>query len=107
MPRLLRDLGTSTCGLSVREAARRLERYGPNTLRRAGRATLAYQHDSGTAYVALSGQAELIDERGIVTWSVELPPLGRRAVTLEYRVKSQRGRPPSGSGRASPRGETR
>jgi uncharacterized protein (TIGR02231 family) len=35
--------------------------------------------------------ARAIDERGIVTWSVELPPLGRRAVTLEYRVKSQRG----------------
>jgi hypothetical protein len=27
----------------------------------------------------------------MVTWSVELPPLGRRAVTLEYRIKSQRG----------------
>ena len=25
------------------------------------------------------------------SWSVELPPLGRRAVTLEYKVKSQRG----------------
>jgi uncharacterized protein (TIGR02231 family) len=35
--------------------------------------------------------ARSIDERGMVTWSVELPPLGRRAVTLEYRVKSQRG----------------
>lgn len=35
--------------------------------------------------------ARAIDERGLVTWSVELPPLGRRAVTLEYRVKSQRG----------------
>ena len=32
-----------------------------------------------------------IDDRGLVSWSVELPPLGRRAVTLEYRVKSQRG----------------
>lgn len=32
-----------------------------------------------------------IDDRGLVTWSVELPPLGRRAVTLEYRVRSQRG----------------
>jgi hypothetical protein len=28
VPRLLRDLGTSTCGLSAREAARRLERAG-------------------------------------------------------------------------------
>ncbi|HEU0031289.1 MAG TPA: mucoidy inhibitor MuiA family protein [Kofleriaceae bacterium] len=35
--------------------------------------------------------ARAFDERGIVTWSVELPPLGRRAVTLEYKVKSQRG----------------
>jgi uncharacterized protein (TIGR02231 family) len=35
--------------------------------------------------------ARSIDERGMVTWSVELPPFGRRAVTLEYRVKTQRG----------------
>jgi hypothetical protein len=35
--------------------------------------------------------ARSIDDRGMVTWSVELPPLGRRAVTLEYRVKTQRG----------------
>ena len=35
--------------------------------------------------------ARALDERGLVTWSVELPPLGRRAVTLEYRIKSQRG----------------
>jgi len=34
--------------------------------------------------------ARTIDERGMVTWSVELPPFGRRAVALEYRVKSQR-----------------
>ncbi len=35
--------------------------------------------------------ARAMDERGLVTWGVELPPLGRRAVTLEYKVKSQRG----------------
>jgi hypothetical protein len=35
--------------------------------------------------------ARAIDDRGLVTWSVELPPLGRRVVTLEYVVKSQRG----------------
>ena len=35
--------------------------------------------------------ARALDERGLVTWSVELPPHGRRAVTLEYKVKSQRG----------------
>ena len=35
--------------------------------------------------------ARAMDERGLVSWSVELPPLGRRAVTLEYRVRSQRG----------------
>src|SRR5207245_1785857 len=38
-PLLLRDLRTSPAGLSGREAARRLERYGPNELRSAGRAT--------------------------------------------------------------------
>jgi general stress protein 26 len=31
-------------------------------IRRAGRVTLAYQHGSGNAYVALAGQAELIDD---------------------------------------------
>lgn len=35
--------------------------------------------------------ARTIDERGMVSWSVELPPLGRRAVTLDYRIRSQRG----------------
>ena len=35
--------------------------------------------------------ARSLDEKGLVSWSVELPPLGRRAVTLEYKVKSQRG----------------
>jgi len=32
-----------------------------------------------------------IDDRGLVAWSVALPPHGRRAVTLEYRIRSQRG----------------
>ena len=32
----------------------------------AGRITLAYQHDSGDAYVALAGRAELIDDRAAV-----------------------------------------
>jgi uncharacterized protein (TIGR02231 family) len=35
--------------------------------------------------------ARAMDERGLISWSVELPPLGRRAVTLEYKIKSQRG----------------
>ncbi len=35
--------------------------------------------------------ARAIDERGLITWSVELPPNGRRAVTLEYKIKTQRG----------------
>lgn len=34
--------------------------------------------------------ARTLDEHGMMTWTVELPPLGRRAVTLEYRVRSQR-----------------
>ncbi len=33
---------------------------------RAGRVTLAYQHQSSNAYVALSGQAELLDDRAEV-----------------------------------------
>jgi general stress protein 26 len=35
-------------------------------IRRAGRITLAYQHGSGNAYVALSGRAELLDDRAAV-----------------------------------------
>lgn len=35
--------------------------------------------------------ARALDERGLVTWAVELPALGRRAITLEYKVRSQRG----------------
>jgi uncharacterized protein (TIGR02231 family) len=35
--------------------------------------------------------ARAIDDRGLVTWTVDLPPHGRRAVTLEYRIRSQRG----------------
>ena len=35
--------------------------------------------------------ARALDERGLVTWGVELPPNGRRAVALQYKVKSQRG----------------
>ncbi|HTR52529.1 MAG TPA: mucoidy inhibitor MuiA family protein [Kofleriaceae bacterium] len=34
--------------------------------------------------------ARAIDERGLVSWTVELPPHGRRAVTLEYKLKSQK-----------------
>jgi hypothetical protein len=47
----------------------------------------AYELDEETTQVT----ARALDERGLVSWSVELPPLGRRAVTLEYKVKSQRG----------------
>jgi general stress protein 26 len=35
-------------------------------IRKAGRLTLAYQHDSGNAFVALAGPAELIDDRAAV-----------------------------------------
>lgn len=47
----------------------------------------AYELDEETTQVT----ARALDERGLVSWSVELPPLGRRAVTLEYKIKSQRG----------------
>lgn len=35
-------------------------------IRRTGRATLAYQHGSGDAYVTLVGRAELLDDRSVV-----------------------------------------
>jgi hypothetical protein len=35
-------------------------------IRRTGRATLAYQHGSGTAYVTLVGRAGLVDDRSVV-----------------------------------------
>jgi hypothetical protein len=47
----------------------------------------AYELDEETTQVT----ARALDDKGLVTWAVELPPLGRRAVTLEYKVKSQRG----------------
>jgi len=46
-------------------------------------------HPGGEEITQVTARA--LDERGLVSWSVELPPLGRRAVTLEYRVRSQRG----------------
>jgi uncharacterized protein (TIGR02231 family) len=35
--------------------------------------------------------ARTLDDKGLVTWTVELPARGRRAVALEYKIKSQRG----------------
>lgn len=35
-------------------------------IRAAGRVTLAYQHDSGNAYVTIAGQAQIIDEPAAV-----------------------------------------
>jgi len=49
----------------------------------------AYMLDEAEEITQVTARA--FDERGLVTWAVELPPLGRRAVTLEYKVKSQRG----------------
>jgi uncharacterized protein (TIGR02231 family) len=46
-------------------------------------------HPGGEEITQVTARA--LDERGLVTWSVELPAHGRRAVTLEYRIKSQRG----------------
>jgi hypothetical protein len=47
----------------------------------------AYKLDDKTPQV--TGRA--VDEKGMVTWTVELPPQGQRAVSLEYKVRSQRG----------------
>jgi hypothetical protein len=49
------------------------------------------RHDEPGGEQVAQVTARAIDDRGMVTWTVELPPLGRRAVTLEYRIKSQRG----------------
>src|SRR5262249_15702570 len=46
-------------------------------------------HPGGEEITQVTARA--LDDRGLVTWTVELPTLGRRAVTLEYVVKSQRG----------------
>ncbi len=47
----------------------------------------AYQLDEATPQVT----ARTVDDKGLVSWAVELPPLGQRVVTLEYKIKSQRG----------------
>jgi uncharacterized protein (TIGR02231 family) len=54
-------------------------------------AYLLARHDEPGGEQVAQVTARAIDDRGMVTWTVELPPLGRRAVTLEYRIKSQRG----------------
>jgi uncharacterized protein (TIGR02231 family) len=46
-------------------------------------------HPGGEEITQVTARA--LDDRGMVTWGVELPAFGRRAVTLEYRVRSQRG----------------
>jgi general stress protein 26 len=54
-------------------------------IRRTGRVTLAYQHGSRRAYVALAGQAELVDERPEVETRLRRAvddPQGLRAATL-------------------------
>ncbi len=48
----------------------------------------AYMLDEGDEITQVTARA--FDERGLVSWSVDLAPLGRRAVTLEYKVKSQK-----------------
>lgn len=55
-------------------------------IREGGRVTLAYQHDSGNAYVAISGAAELVDERNAVDrrfrGSIHDDPEGKVAALL-------------------------
>jgi hypothetical protein len=47
----------------------------------------AYKLDEGVPHVT----ARKVDDKGMVSWTVELPAHARRAVTLEYKIKSQRG----------------
>jgi uncharacterized protein (TIGR02231 family) len=35
--------------------------------------------------------ARTVDDKGMMTWVVELPPRERRAIALEYRIRSQKG----------------
>jgi hypothetical protein len=48
----------------------------------------AYKLDEPGTTLVLERQ---IDKVGLVTWQVALPPHGRRAVTLEYKIKSKSG----------------
>jgi hypothetical protein len=51
----------------------------------------AYLLDDARTEEITQVTARALDERGLISWSVELAPYGRRAITLEYKVKSQRG----------------
>lgn len=55
----------------------------------APEAYLLEREPGGEAITQVTARA--IDDRGMVTWAVELPPFGRRAVTLQYKIKSSRG----------------
>jgi len=46
--------------------------------------------DEPTGELIQQVSARQIDARGLVTWQVALPARGRRAVTLEYKIKSRR-----------------
>ena len=62
-------------------------------IRRSGRVTLAYQHSSGNAYVALAGRAELLDDRSEVQARLRLvgDPHGTGAAELvAIRVTTER-----------------
>lgn len=49
----------------------------------------AADHPGGEEITQVTARA--IDERGLVSWTVALPAFGRRAVALEYKIRSQRG----------------
>lgn len=62
-------------------------------IRRTGRATLAYQHGSGEAYVALVGRAELVDDRAVVAAglrAVDDPDGALAARLVAVRVAAER-----------------
>ena len=48
----------------------------------------AFMLDEGDEITQVTARA--FDDRGLVSWAVDLAPHGRRAVTLEYKVKSQK-----------------
>jgi general stress protein 26 len=65
-------------------------------IRRTGRATLAYQHASGEAFVALVGAAELVDDRDEVNSRFRGSQFDDRGARSD-RGSSRCGSPPSAS----------
>lgn len=87
----LSNLGTHSREIVVTERIPISEVEQVNVLASAPDAYLLGEDDQPGGEEITQVTARSLDDNGLVTWSVALPPLGRRAVTLEYKIKSQRG----------------